>query len=222
MTNTISRLETFFYTLIAHFILFGWYFAATNLSYFEGTFAREDGLVEWMTVFFLVLGCGLSIFRIMTLKKSKPLSFILFTSILAGLFLFGAGEEVSWGQRIFGWGSPEFFINHNSQQETNLHNLIIGSFKVNRYLFGTALGIAVALYFLVLPRLYDRFEAVRRWVQFFALPLPQWHHILSYILLFFIVSQNPSPKRGELLEFGGCAIFFLMTLFPKNKETFKA
>jgi hypothetical protein len=33
------------------------------------------------------------------------------------------GEEVSWGQWYFHWGSPESFIELNRNRETNLHNL---------------------------------------------------------------------------------------------------
>jgi hypothetical protein len=42
---------------------------------------------------------------------------------LAVLFFFAAGEEISWGQRIFGWGTPEALELANGQDETNLHNL---------------------------------------------------------------------------------------------------
>lgn len=33
-----------------------------------------------------------------------------------------AGEEISWGQWVFGWITPEFWTAVNDQQETNLHN----------------------------------------------------------------------------------------------------
>lgn len=33
-----------------------------------------------------------------------------------------AGEEVSWGQHIFDWSTPEFWLERNDQFETNLHN----------------------------------------------------------------------------------------------------
>ena len=32
-------------------------------------------------------------------------------------------EEVSYGQHLFGWASPDYFAETNIQQETNLHNL---------------------------------------------------------------------------------------------------
>jgi len=42
---------------------------------------------------------------------------------LAALFVFGFGEEISWGQRIFGYGTPESLAEANAQGETNVHNL---------------------------------------------------------------------------------------------------
>jgi len=33
-----------------------------------------------------------------------------------------SGEEISWGQHIFEWGTPEFWSSVNDQNETNLHN----------------------------------------------------------------------------------------------------
>lgn len=42
---------------------------------------------------------------------------------LALLFLFGAGEEISWGQRLLGFQTPEPLSQVNRQEEFNLHNL---------------------------------------------------------------------------------------------------
>lgn len=42
---------------------------------------------------------------------------------LAALFFFGAGEEISWGQRILGFQTPENISQVNRQEEFNLHNL---------------------------------------------------------------------------------------------------
>lgn len=39
-----------------------------------------------------------------------------------GLFYF-LGEDLNWGQYIFGWQPPEFFAEHNKEAETNLHNM---------------------------------------------------------------------------------------------------
>ncbi len=41
--------------------------------------------------------------------------------VLLGLF-FVLGEEISWGQQICHWHTPEWFARHNVQDETNFHN----------------------------------------------------------------------------------------------------
>src|SRR5688572_15161755 len=38
-------------------------------------------------------------------------------ALLAILFFFGGGEEISWGQRIFGWETPGAFQQANLQRE---------------------------------------------------------------------------------------------------------
>lgn len=44
---------------------------------------------------------------------------------LAALFFFGAGEEISWGQRIFGIETPQALAELNKQDEFNFHNLSV-------------------------------------------------------------------------------------------------
>jgi hypothetical protein len=34
-----------------------------------------------------------------------------------------AGEDINWGQYYVGWATPEYFMQHNREQETNLHNM---------------------------------------------------------------------------------------------------
>jgi len=48
-------------------------------------------------------------------------SIFLIIKILALVYFLG--EEISWGQHIFKWTSPEFFKNTNIQGETNIHNI---------------------------------------------------------------------------------------------------
>lgn len=55
-------------------------------------------------------------------KQRQRLAMILAiaTVLLLGLMI---GEELSWGQRIFGWSTPSFLAEVNSQSEINLHNI---------------------------------------------------------------------------------------------------
>ncbi len=44
--------------------------------------------------------------------------------MVAGLlFFWGAGEELSWGQHILKFGTPDWLAEINGQRETNLHNI---------------------------------------------------------------------------------------------------
>ncbi|NNF15419.1 MAG: tetratricopeptide repeat protein [Gammaproteobacteria bacterium] len=50
--------------------------------------------------------------------------------VLLGLAAFyTAMEEISWGQQVLGWKSPEFFQRENLQGETNLHNMLTGPYS---------------------------------------------------------------------------------------------
>jgi hypothetical protein len=78
--------------------------------------------------------------------------------VLMGLvFVFGAGEEISWGQRILNIESSEFFVKHNAQREINIHNLIVNGKKINKIIFGTSLGVCIGAYFLSLWTLEKKF-----------------------------------------------------------------
>ena len=43
---------------------------------------------------------------------------------IAGIVLLVLGEEISWGQQIFGWDSFGVFNEYNYQNETNAHNFL--------------------------------------------------------------------------------------------------
>ena len=49
--------------------------------------------------------------------------FVFTVSLIGALScLYIAGEEMSWGQHIFHWNTPEYWAMVNRQEETNLHN----------------------------------------------------------------------------------------------------
>ena len=52
-------------------------------------------------------------------------------------------EEISWGQRIFGWSTPERLENLNAQQETNLHNIFVGYNQLIRLVLSLLIASAL-------------------------------------------------------------------------------
>lgn len=197
-------------------VLIGVQFSHVDLRYFEDVYAREDGVLEWLGVMALFIGAIVSGYRAWQLKDERTKLFTFCLCALCALFVFGAGEEISWGQRLFMIKSPHFFEQHNSQMETNFHNLILGGVKLNKLVFGLLLGIAIGLYFLVLPVAYQKFEKVKSLVNSMAIPIPRWQHLILYLLLGILVKLTASAKKGEILEFGGCWIFLILFYNPKN------
>ena len=88
----------------------------------EGIRGAEDRTYEWIG-FAGFLGAG--VFSLLTLfhRNKMPKMAVLYFLGVGLFYIVCAGEEASWGQRVFGWETPESFAEHNEQGETNLHNL---------------------------------------------------------------------------------------------------
>lgn len=208
------------YFFIFAVVITGVVLSHVDLEYYQGVYTREDGFVEWLTVFGLLAGASTCFYRAKVLAKFRSPWFVLGLVGMGCLFIFGAGEEISWGQRIFNWHIPEFFAKNNSQGETNLHNLVVGGTKINKLVFGLFLTICVVIYFLILPVLYRKVEKIKDLVDKFAVPIPKNTHIIAYLTLFGLSQLIVGHKPGEILEFGGCWIFYLMILEPFNRPIF--
>lgn len=81
------------------------------------------GVVENLTVLVLLpaIVAGFMTFRDRRLFPDWRLGWTTLSCTLACIYF--AGEELSWGQHLFGWQTPESFAAANKQRETNLHNL---------------------------------------------------------------------------------------------------
>jgi len=105
--------------VLVHVAAAGWIAAMLLFAYRApdryATAMQEDRLVEWWTVLLFAAAAALRLRR--AARERRVLDG------LVGLFcLFVAGEEFSWGQRLFGFMPPSRFLAHNTQQEFNLHN----------------------------------------------------------------------------------------------------
>ena len=80
---------------------------------------KEGGVLEYASAVLLLLaGCVFLRGAFTTKSRFQKEWAVAFAAAL----IFMAGEEISWGQRIFGF-NWEALENINSQNETNLHNL---------------------------------------------------------------------------------------------------
>lgn len=84
--------------------------------------AEEDGLLENITALWFAVGAVAVLMVSLRGRAGRGLPRWVGVAMGAG-FLLSAGEEISWGQRIFGFSSPGVLAEANLQQEANLHNL---------------------------------------------------------------------------------------------------
>lgn len=136
---------------------------------------EEDNFFEWLTAISLFFACA---FCFILFFKTKNIFFLL----LSLLFFFGAGEEISWGQRILGFKTPEMMGKLNVQKEFNFHNLEIFNtadkhgntksglarlFEVN-FLF----RLFMMVYGIVLPFFVFHIRSIRGLTEKLKLPVP--------------------------------------------------
>lgn len=145
--------------LIAPFIFFVMF---KDSSFY---FAKEAGLVEKITAIILLLAVSLNVKTFLQYRQKNKIFFqahmvemphavyirnwIIIYAIGCIYFL---GEEISWGQHISNWATPEMWMTVNNQQETNLHNISALFDQLPRLLLTT--GIIVTGFFL--PILYRK------------------------------------------------------------------
>lgn len=106
----------------------------------------------------------------------------LLYGILALGFFFLVGEEIAWGQRIFGWATPESLEAINKQGETTLHNIdgVGYAFKWGQLLVGAYGAILPVL----LPWWIDGSAAWARARGFVAFVVPHFTLIPYFAFMF--------------------------------------
>ncbi len=158
-------------------------------------YTGEDGIVESLQVvaYAVALVAAARLTRHLRTTGAARWLVVLYALLAAGL-VFMIGEELSWGQRIFEWGTPETLADANKQAETNLHNIygVGDTFKWIQMLAGA--------YGAFLPFAMRRVPEARRaeltWI------VPAWPLALYFAPMFvWRVYRNvfPDPVRFNFL-----------------------
>ena len=136
---------------------------------------REDSLVESTTAVLLFL-TGLVLFAVVVMERRGGGAAIRWPYLLGALaFVWAAGEEINWGQRIFGFESPSFLLNINSSGQLNLHRIDLFDRVIAN---DTSLFVGAVLFLIVVTM--AAFFA--RESSFFGVPLPSMLLILCLLL----------------------------------------
>jgi hypothetical protein len=161
--NKQSFHPAFYVMMVIYFIL-----AYSTLGWGEkwaATLYPEDHYFENVGVISLFAASAISLYAYMRALKMRDITgshrIKLFVySALAMLYFFGAGEELSWGQRIFDIQMSPGLAQGNPQQELNIHNLAIVEqnpyFNADNIFTVFWMGFAVAIPFVSL--VWKRFK----------------------------------------------------------------
>lgn len=200
------------------FTILGVFLARTNSEYFKSVLTVEDGFLEWSSVVFLLTAGFYSLRRAIKLKRKNKNLMALTAFGIFIVCIFGSGEEISWGQRLFNIESTGVFKELNTQGETNLHNLKLNGVSINKLIFGKILSLVILVYLLVLPFIRDKVSIVGNLIKRFGIPIATNLQIISCLSVFALCELTGHSKKGELFEFGSTCIFMLIFLFPRNRE----
>lgn len=186
----------------------------------------EDELFEWLTTICLF---GAAIFFIVASKLKNIFLIILFLG-----FIFGAGEEISWGQRIFNFETPEYIKDHNVQKEFTLHNIEL--FNTKKFDLSSKKGlerfteinfifrIFCGIYGVFLPLCVYHIKSFGKIAWHIKLPIPPFSIGIFFLLAWisFRIVMTLLPEDGhpqyldtavEIFEFLAAYIFFIISIY---------
>lgn len=71
----------------------------------------------------IILGAAILALRMLAMKQVRERPFLFgWVTIAFVCSVYVTGEELSWGQHVFEWNTPEYWAELNDQGETNFHN----------------------------------------------------------------------------------------------------
>lgn len=164
------------------------------LAYIWATY--EDLVGEWAQTYSFLAAAVLAV--IVATRRSR---YRWFFAVLAVACSYVFLEEISWGQRIFGFDTPDFLKSRNLQGEANLHNLFTGPHKtLLKDLISIAVSLALVAYGLAYPLLQKLGWRVALWfdrIGVAAPPLVLWPF---FTLAAFFELKPLSFNEAEIAE----------------------
>jgi hypothetical protein len=163
-------------------------------------FMEEDYIGEWITFYAFLLSGFIVVTRLWFTRKEGlklfSLSFLIPLAVAVFCFVV-AGEEASWGQRIFAFKPPNIFLEKNYQQELNVHNLFKGDGLWGIAIESKHLVMLIAFFYGVLFPLLTRFLPPLKNLNKLA---PDFFLMPFFILVIAMEEIYPISLAGEACE----------------------
>ncbi len=210
------------FVLLSHVIpwlLFGFllYSALDSPKQFRDYIAKDGvagaGLVENLTVIVLIPGIIAGFYAFIKYRKMMQPGWTAYWLLMWTLAcIYFAGEEISWGQWFFQWGTPEALSQINDQNETNLHNISHWLDQKPRAL--------VELWVIVTGLIFPLVNALRNRVnvgwRYWVYPIPATFSAAAFFTILKIIDALENSKAMDRLsdsEVKELAIALFLSLF---------
>ena len=155
----------------------------------------EDGPVENATS--VVLFVAAFLFAVAATRHWREMRVGYFFAAFAVLLFVAALEEISWGQRLLQIRSPQFFIDHNDQQEINIHNTLQRLIPLR---FNSLVAVGLLLYGVVIPRLLRKGVVKLRGIERYVVFPPAFLSVGIVVGALFM-ADVPTGLEEEIGEF---------------------
>jgi hypothetical protein len=154
---------------------------------------------------------------------------------MSALLVFLFGEEISWGQYIFGFEPPKLMEEINAQQELNLHTLnlsvllglpldspfypLLSNFN---HILNPAFYLFCSILFIAIPVA----KRMGMWSVLHDIPAPNWGIVVFFAanVLAYLIVDKLIVDVGEIFEFGIVSTFVLTSVdvYRHSKATWAA
>lgn len=164
------------------------------LAYIWATY--EDLVGEWAQTYSFLAAAILSV-AVAARRSHYRWFFALLALACSYVFL----EEISWGQRIIGFDTPDFLKSRNLQGEANVHNLFTGPHKtLLKDLISIAVSLALVGYGLVYPLLLKLEWRIAQWFDRVGVAAPPFLLWPFFTLAAFFELKPLSFNEAEIAE----------------------
>lgn len=172
----------------------------------------EDSPAQVLTAVFLFLSTLISLFIAFEIRKRTG-HYHWFFIAFSAFCLLGTLEEINWGQDIFDFQTPEFFLKKSDQPDVNVHNIFQKQAGIKTKHIE---GVVLFVYGVCLP-LLARHPKVASYLVRWKFIVPPPVLAPSFLIGSLLMIDWPTGDEEEIGEFFHSLCFFLFMVMESRK-----
>jgi hypothetical protein len=174
---------------------------------------NEDSVVEWLQfACLLAASIFLPLITVYLVRAKRWGIAVLYAVVTLGVW-FLTGEEISWGQRIFGWATPESLNEVNRQGETTVHNIRgVQELVPAAMLLASLYGACAPLVWAGMGKRWENLKSRRLLIPPLSL-VPAFALAAGYRLFRLLIWPEPTFVISEYAEAMELCLYFGLAMF---------